>query len=329
MEGSILQINGLTVQFERKKCALTVVDNLWLEIGANEILGIVGESGSGKTQTMLAAMRLTQPPGKVSAGSVLFHGQDLLRMSRRQIYSVRGKRIAMIFQDPMAALDPVFTCGYQMMETLRRHERLPRAQAHERCEEMLKAVGLREPEKIMRSYPFELSGGMCQRVMIAIALLCSPEVLIADEPTTALDVTVQAQILELLLKLREERKMSIVLITHDLAVVSDVTDRVAILYAGRLMEVAPTQRLIDAPLHPYTQGLLKSVVCLDMDAQKDLSVIPGTVPDLPDIPKGCAFATRCPRATSRCIIERPQRSEYAPGHFVYCFCMSKGGSTLE
>lgn len=329
MEGSILQINGLTVQFERKKCALTVVDNLWLEIGANEILGIVGESGSGKTQTMLAAMRLTQPPGKVSAGSVLFHGQDLLRMSRRQIYSVRGKRIAMIFQDPMAALDPVFTCGYQMMETLRRHERLPRAQAHERCEEMLKAVGLREPEKIMRSYPFELSGGMCQRVMIAIALLCSPEVLIADEPTTALDVTVQAQILELLLKLREERKMSIVLITHDLAVVSDVTDRVAILYAGRLMEVAPTQRLIDAPIHPYTQGLLKSVVCLDMDAQKDLSVIPGTVPDLPDIPKGCAFATRCPRATSRCIIERPQRSEYAPGHFVYCFCMSKGGSTLE
>lgn len=325
MEGSILQINGLTVQFERKKCALTVVDNLWLEIGANEILGIVGESGSGKTQTMLAAMRLTQPPGKVSAGSVLFHGQDLLRMSRRQIYSVRGKRIAMIFQDPMAALDPVFTCGYQMMETLRRHERLPRAQAHERCEEMLKAVGLREPEKIMRSYPFELSGGMCQRVMIAIALLCSPEVLIADEPTTALDVTVQAQILELLLKLREERKMSIVLITHDLAVVSDVTDRVAILYAGRLMEVAPTQRLIDAPIHPYTQGLLKSVVCLDMDAQKDLSVIPGTVPDLPDIPKGCAFATRCPRATSRCIIERPQRSEYAPGHFVYCFCMSKGG----
>ena len=268
MEGSILQINGLTVQFERKKCALTVVDNLWLEIGANEILGIVGESGSGKTQTMLAAMRLTQPPGKVSAGSVLFHGQDLLRMSRRQIYSVRGKRIAMIFQDPMAALDPVFTCGYQMMETLRRHERLPRAQAHERCEEMLKAVGLREPEKIMRSYPFELSGGMCQRVMIAIALLCSPEVLIADEPTTALDVTVQAQILELLLKLREERKMSIVLITHDLAVVSDVTDRVAILYAGRLMEVAPTQRLIDAPIHPYTQGLLKSVVCLDMDAQK-------------------------------------------------------------
>ena len=250
-------------------------------------------------------------------------------MSRRQIYSVRGKRIAMIFQDPMAALDPVFTCGYQMMETLRRHERLPRAQAHERCEEMLKAVGLREPEKIMRSYPFELSGGMCQRVMIAIALLCSPEVLIADEPTTALDVTVQAQILELLLKLREERKMSIVLITHDLAVVSDVTDRVAILYAGRLMEVAPTQRLIDAPIHPYTQGLLKSVVCLDMDAQKDLSVIPGTVPDLPDIPKGCAFATRCPRATSRCIIERPQRSEYAPGHFVYCFCMSKGGSTLE
>ena len=329
MEGSILQINGLTVQFERKKCALTVVDNLWLEIGANEILGIVGESGSGKTQTMLAAMRLTQPPGKVSAGSVLFHGQDLLRMSRRQIYSVRGKRIAMIFQDPMAALDPVFTCGYQMMETLRRHERLPRAQAHERCEEMLKAVGLREPEKVMRSYPFELSGGMCQRVMIAIALLCSPEVLIADEPTTALDVTVQAQILELLLKLREERKMSIVLITHDLAVVSDVTDRVAILYAGRLMEVAPTQRLIDAPIHPYTQGLLKSVVCLDMDAQKDLSVIPGTVPDLPDIPKGCAFATRCPRATSRCIIERPQRSEYAPGHFVYCFCMSKGGSTLE
>lgn len=324
MVNKVLELRGLTVQFQRRNQSLTAVDNLNLCVNKNEILGLVGESGSGKTQAMLAVMRLTQEPGKITSGEIIFQGEDLMKKTNSEMCAIRGKRMAMIFQDPMAALDPVCTCGYQMKESLKRHEKLNHKQAEERCKELLVSVGLRNPEKIMRSYPFELSGGMCQRVMIAMALLCSPELLIADEPTTALDVTVQAQILDLLLKIREENNMSIVLITHDLAVVSEVTDRVAILYAGRLMEEAPVRELIDAPEHPYTQGLLRSVVRLGMDPDEELNIIRGTVPELKDIPAGCPFSTRCEYASPECFSQRPPRYECTPMHCMYCHHADRG-----
>lgn len=319
MEKDILKICNLTVQFERNKEDLTVVNGLDLTVGKGEILGLVGESGSGKTQSMLAVMRLTQAPGKIVSGELIFQGEDLAKKSEAEMADLRGRRISMIFQDPMAALDPVYTCGHQMLETLRRHEKVPRKQAEERCQDMFAQVGLSDPQKIMTSYPFELSGGMCQRVMIAMALLCSPELLIADEPTTALDVTVQAQILDLLMKIREERDMSIILITHDLAVVSEVTDRTAILYAGYLMETAPTKELIHSPLHPYSQGLLRSVVHLDMPPSLRLHTIPGVVPDLKDIPSGCAFSSRCSFVGPDCLKTRPPCRGHGSQHSFYCF----------
>lgn len=329
MIDNILEVRDLTVQFERGKRLLTAVDGLNLNVRKNEILGLVGESGSGKTQSMLAVMRLTQEPGRISSGRILFQGEDLMLKKPGEMSEIRGGRISMIFQDPMSALDPVYSCGHQMMETLLRHEKIPRKQALERCKDMLHQVGLNNPEKIMHSYPFQLSGGMCQRVMIAMALLCSPELLIADEPTTALDVTVQAQILDLLMKMREERNMSIVLITHDLAVVSEATDRVAILYAGSLMEEAPTRKLIRNPEHPYTQGLIRSVVHLDMQPEDKLHIIPGVVPDLKDIPIGCVFSTRCPYADAQCIAARPSCRESGPGHAVYCLKNTMEGGCLH
>lgn len=319
MTETILVVKDLTVQFNCGKQALNAVDGLCLDVRKGEILGLVGESGSGKTQAMLAVMRLTQASGKVSSGSVFFHDEDVMLKSQAEMCALRGKHIAMIFQDPMAALDPVYTCGQQMIETLLCHERIPRKQARERCVEMLQSVGLNNPNIIMNSYPFEISGGMSQRVMIAMALLCSPEVLIADEPTTALDVTVQAQILDLLLKIREEQNMSIVLISHDLVMVSEVTDRVVVLYAGRVMEEAPTNQIIYQPVHPYSRGLLKTVVHLDTDAKQKLHIIPGIVPELAEIPSGCSFSTRCQYATAKCIKRRPPGQEFAPGHRVFCF----------
>ena len=325
MSDHILELRGLTIQFERKKEWLTVVDSLSLNVNRNEILGLVGESGSGKTQSMLGVMRLTMPPGRISAGEVIFQGENLLTKTKHEMEDIRGKRISMIFQDPMAALDPVFTCGYQMMEILRRHEKMPKHNAEEYCKEILAQVGLRNPTKIMHSYAHELSGGMCQRIMIAMALLCSPELLIADEPTTALDVTVQAQILELLLKLREEKEMSIVLITHDLAVVSEVTDRVAIMYAGHLMEEASTRELVLKPMHPYSKGLIQSVVHLDMKPEVPLPIIPGVVPELKNTPAGCVFSTRCAMASDQCCISRPERKEVNPGHYTACHRVSETG----
>ncbi|MGJ4851299.1 ABC transporter ATP-binding protein [Bacillota bacterium Meth-B3] len=316
--GNILDVRDLSVGFFLKNQVLTAVDRISLKVGRREILGIVGESGSGKSQAMLAVMRLTQPPGRICSGSVTFQGEDLLQKSDAAMRAIRGKKISMIFQDPMAALDPIYTCGFQITETILRHERCRKKEAAERGMEMLRSVGLPDPKKIMRSYPFELSGGMCQRVMIAMSLVCSPELLIADEPTTALDVTVQAQILELLLKIREERNMSIVLITHDLGVVSEITDRVVILYAGKLMEQAPTAELMRSPAHPYTRGLLRSVVQSGMDKDRPLPTIRGTVPEFKDMPEGCRFATRCPDAQPPCHRASPARADIAGGHIVYC-----------
>lgn len=317
MSENILEIDDLKLGFVTKKGVLVAVNNMSLALRRSEILGLVGESGSGKTQAMLAVMRLTQYPGKILSGKIRFEGEDLLAKSREEMRMMRGKKIAMIFQDPMAALDPVYTCGHQMIEAFLAHESLPKAQVYQRCLEMLDSVGIHDPKKCMDSYPFELSGGMCQRVMIAMALLCSPDLLIADEPTTALDVTVQAQILDLLRKIREERHMSIVLITHDLGVVSEITDRVAVMYAGEIMETAETKSLMKNPAHPYTKGLMKSIVRISQPDEA-LYMIEGKVPELTDLPPGCRFSTRCPCADEACRREEAQEVLLSGGHRVRC-----------
>jgi oligopeptide/dipeptide ABC transporter ATP-binding protein len=321
MGDSLLKIKNMTMGFVMKNSVFIAVDSMNLAMEHGEILGLVGESGSGKTQAMLAVMRLIQQPGKILSGEILFKGKDLLRKSKEEIRTMRGKKIAMIFQDPMAALDPVYTCGHQMREAILAHERLSKREALEKSIDMLESMGIHEPKKCLDSYPFELSGGMCQRVMIAMSLLCSPELLIADEPTTALDVTVQAQILELLQKIREERHMGIIIITHDLGVVSEITDRVAVMYAGKIMEVAETKDLLRNPMHPYTQGLLKSMIRLNQLDER-LYMIKGTVPDLSSLPSGCRFSTRCPIADERCAQGGIDEVLVSRNHSVRCLKIS-------
>lgn len=318
MSKHLLEVNDIRVVFSNKKREFAAVDGLSFHLDQGEILGIVGESGSGKTMAGLSLLGLLPERGRVTSGGISYKGRDLLALKNKEMYKIRGKEISMIFQDPVMSLDQVFTVGSQLVEAIRTHEKTSKRRASELSLSMLRAVGIPNPERVFNSYPFELSGGMCQRVMIAIALCCSPSLLIADEPTTALDVTVQAQILGTLRQLRENTSIGIILITHDLDVVKDMADRIIVMYAGKAMEMGTREHIFRNPLHPYTRGLLRCVPTLDMADGTRLFNIEGTVPDSSDMPKGCRFSTRCSHAEKRCHKTQPEFSEVEPGHFVSC-----------
>jgi len=320
-----LEIQDLTTCFDTHDGVAVAVDGMSYSVGRQETLGIVGESGCGKSVTALSALRLIPtPPGRIAGGRVLLEGRDLLRLSEAEMRQVRGNAISMIFQDPMTSLNPVLTIGQQIAEIGMLHQGLSRKAALDRAAEMLRTVHIADQRRRLEEYPHQLSGGMRQRVMIAIALTCMPKVLIADEPTTALDVTIQAQILDLLNELQEKTGTAIVMITHDLAVVSEMAQRVVVMYAGQKIEEAPVDALFEAPLHPYTCGLLAASPRFAEGRAEDgrrvpLAEIPGTVPRLTAPPPGCRFAPRCPLAEDRCRAERPALSEHRPGHWAACW----------
>jgi oligopeptide/dipeptide ABC transporter ATP-binding protein len=316
----LLEIDGLEVSMRTEEGEATIVDGLSLRLAAGRTLGLVGESGCGKSVTARAVMRLLpEPPARVRARTLRFAGLDLLGLDERRMRAVRGDRIAMIFQEPMTSLNPVFSVGFQVEESLRLHTGLDAAVRRRRVPELLRRVGIGAPERRAAQYPHELSGGLRQRVMIAIALACGPELLIADEPTTALDVTVQAQILDLMAGLRDELGTAILLITHDLGVVAEFCEEVAVMYAGRIVETAPVEALFDRPRHPYTAGLLAAVPRLDSPRGGRLPTIAGTVPPPGRRPPGCPFAPRCGRRLPRCGAEMPPLAILSPGHRAACW----------
>ena len=317
-EEPVLEVRGLRTWFHTRSGVGRAVDGLSFHLGRGETLGLVGESGCGKSLAALSVLRLVSSPGRIEGGRVRLRGRDLLDLEEEEMRRVRGNEIAMIFQEPMTSLNPVLTCGDQIAEAVRRHRDTGRQQARERAVDMMRRVGIPAPEQRVDEYPHQLSGGMRQRVMIAMALSCAPDVLIADEPTTALDVTTQAQILDLLQRLQAEFHMAVLLITHDLGVVAETADRVAVMYAGRIVETAETARLFADPRHPYTRGLLRSVPQLEGPLNR-LEVIPGRVPEATDFPPGCRFHPRCPLAEDRCRRESPPLEEVGPGHGAACW----------
>jgi oligopeptide/dipeptide ABC transporter ATP-binding protein len=301
----LLEVKNLQTHFFTRAGLVRAVDGVSFQLGRGELLGLVGESGCGKSVTALSLMRLVASPGKIVGGEVLFDGVDLLQLSEPKMRAIRGDDVAMIFQDPMTSLNPVYTVGEQIAEALRLHRKLSRRQAREAAVEAMREVSIPDPARRADDYPHQLSGGMRQRVMIAMALACDPKLLIADEPTTALDVTIQAQILELLDGLRKTRELAVLLITHDLGVVAEVADRVAVMYTGRIVEASPVAELFARPKHPYTEGLLRSVPKLtaaEVQKVERLQTIEGTVPKLTDLPPGCHFAPRCPHRMPRCTV---------------------------
>lgn len=306
MAERLLEVKNLRTEFKRDKSWVTAINKVSFYINKGEILGLVGESGCGKSVTSLSVMRLL-PPGtsKVSEGEVLFNGKNLLQVKEREMRSIRGHKVAMIFQEPMNSLNPCMRIKDQITESIRLHNDVSKEEAVKRAMDVLGSVGIPDPEMTLNSYPHQLSGGMCQRVMIAMAMSCEPDLLIADEPTTALDVTIQAQILELMEEIRKERNTGILMITHDLGVVAEMCTRVAVMYAGRIMEEAPVKELFADPKHPYTQGLIASVPKLGSNTTS-LPSIPGSVPDLSIMPKGCKFAPRCKYAMDICREEEPK-----------------------
>ena len=314
---ALLEIRGLDVRFDVGGRELNAVRDLSFNVSEGECLGVVGESGAGKSQTFLAALGLLADNAKAS-GSVRYRGREILNAPRRELDKLRGRRLAMVFQDPLSGLTPTLRIGRQLAEAARRHLGMNARQARVKAQEMLDTVRLPEPERCLDLYPFELSGGMRQRVMIALAMICRPDLLIADEPTTALDVTIQAQILGLLAELRREANASVVLITHDLAVAAGLCDRLLILYNGRLIESGATREVFQAPRHPYTAGLLASLPSLATDPDTDLPAIPGQPPDALATPKGCAFAGRCPHVMDRCRSERPALGPAGAAHAAAC-----------
>ena len=317
MSDPLLRLNHLQTHFFTDTGVVRAVDDVSYEVEAGQTLAVVGESGSGKSVTALSILRLIQsPPGRIVGGEVWFRGRNLLEATPREMRGIRGKEISMIFQEPMTSLNPVFTCGEQIIETLVLHEKISRHAARARAVEMLALVGIPSPDQRVDEYPHQMSGGMRQRVMIAMALACRPSVLIADEPTTALDVTIQAQILELLKRLQKEMGMAVILITHDLGVVAETADKVAVMYAGRVVEYCDVRSAFRGPLHPYTAGLQASLPKLGQ-TQDRLRVIPGTVPNPARFPQGCRFHPRCPVAQNRCLGE-PSLVEIAPGHLSRC-----------
>ena len=323
---SLLEVSDLGTWFYTRQGIVKAVDGVDFEVAAGETLAIVGESGCGKSMTALSLMRLIpEPPGRIVSGSIRLAGRDLLKISEEEMRDVRGNEISMIFQEPMTSLNPVMTIGKQISEALILHRDMDRKAAMKRAIEMLDLVRIPEPAQRAKEYPHQLSGGMRQRAMIAMALACNPKVLIADEPTTALDVTIQAQILELIVELQREFSAAVILITHDLGVVAETAHRVIVLYAGRKVEEATVGELFAKPLHPYTVGLMNSIPRLDlMRGQTDrsnerLQEIPGIVPPLFDLPPGCAFAPRCNRADDKCRSERPVYEEKQPAHWAACW----------
>lgn len=318
---TLLSINSLCTYFRTRTGIVRAVDGVSLEVSAGEVLGIVGESGSGKSVLSLSVLRLLpMPPAYFAGGEILFEGCNLLEASDKDIRGIRGNKISMVFQEPMTALNPVFTIGNQLSEVFRIHQKLTSRKAMESSIEILEKVGVPAPGERIRDYPFQLSGGMRQRVIISMALACRPKLLIADEPTTALDVTIQAQILDLMKGLQDELGTAILLITHDLGVIAEMTHRVVVMYAGKIMETSPTLELFDHPLHPYTQGLMRAIPSADKQSDNDeLYEIEGAVPSLLDLPPGCKFNTRCNRATEICREKEPKLSEHRPGHWVACW----------
>ena len=319
MSEHLLEINDLKVSFFTPAGEVKAVNGVTYDLDEGRVLGIVGESGSGKSVSVSALMQLLVFPGRVVGGSITFEGKDILAMNENEIQAIRGKDIGMIFQDPMTSLNPVFTIGEQLIETLKRHTDLNRKEAWDRSVEMLRLVGINNPEQRMKQYPHEFSGGMRQRAMIAMTLLCNPKLLIADEPTTALDVTIQAQILELMRELRQKINAAIILITHDLGIVSDICDEVIVMYAGRIVERGSIDDIFYRPAHPYTQGLLRCIPRLDSDGSKPLEPIEGTPVDLLALPKGCAFAPRCEKCMRVCLSEQPPTFTMGEGHTSSCW----------
>lgn len=325
---AFLDIQGLTIQYETDNGVVHAVENLNLSVGKGESLGLVGESGAGKTTTALGVLRLIpNPPGVVKSGKIFLDGENLMEKSEAEMRQIRGARIAMIFQDPMTSLNPVITVDHQIAEMIKLHKNVTEAESLKMAGDMLEKVGLKRER--MHDYPHQFSGGQKQRVVIAIALACDPELLIADEPTTALDVTIQAQVLDMMKTLKKERSGSMILITHDLGVVADICDKVAIMYAGRIVEYGDKRSMYLNPVHPYTIGLFASVPNLDEDVP-ELKTIPGQMPDPMELPNGCMFHPRCEHATAACREKEPAMVEVEPGHFVACpvrtASMKKGGA---
>jgi oligopeptide/dipeptide ABC transporter ATP-binding protein len=315
---SLLEVQGLTTAFATGHGEVTAIEDVSFSLDEGEVLGIVGESGSGKSVTALTIMGLLpQPPARIIAGNVHFDGNDLTRLPDTRMQKIRGPGIGMVFQEPMTSLNPVFTIGDQVMETVRAHERIGTAALRARTLEMLERVGIPSAARRLDDYPHQLSGGQRQRVMLAMALACRPRLLIADEPTTALDVTIQAQILDLLLDLRDEFGMALIIITHNMGVVAETADSVLVMYAGRIVEEAPITALFDRPLHPYTRGLLACVPSLDDDRDR-LLAIPGSLPDPARRPPGCRFAPRCPHAVPACTAAVPPFVSDSPAHSAAC-----------
>lgn len=321
MEAAAIEVQDLNIEIRGGEGPFPVVSDMSLSVRPGETLCIVGESGCGKSMTALALLRLLPEAARITGGRILIHGEDFLSLPQRQVEDYRGARIAMIFQEPLTALNPVLRIGEQIAEGVRAHRKCSAREAHARAIEVLRLVQMPDPERRARQFPHELSGGMRQRAMIALALACEPGILIADEPTTALDVTIQAQILGLISSLQKRLGTALILITHDLGVVSEVADRVMVMYAGRKVEEATVCDLFDHPIHPYTIGLMGAVPGSGSSSQEGdrLADIPGTVPPLWNLPAGCAFAPRCPRASKRCLEERPPFIEKRPGHWAACW----------
>ena len=326
----LLEVKHLTTQFRVDKTKLiSAVDNSSFYIDEGETLAIVGESGSGKSVTALSIMQLVpNPPGHIEGGEILFQGRDLLKLSKEEMRKIRGGQISMIFQEPMTSLNPVFTIGKQLTEAIRLHMSVTQRQAEEMAVDLLRKVQIPDAEKRLKTYPHQLSGGMRQRVMICMALACSPKMLIADEPTTALDVTIQAQILDLIRTLRDEEKTAVLFITHDLGVVADIAHRAVVMYAGSIMEIGTVHDMFLNPLHPYTQGLLSAIPRLSTPRGEKLYTIRGIVPDLSTLPKGCVFSTRCDQCMDICRQKRPPLREMEDGRQVRCFRM-EGGKVVD
>jgi len=323
MKTPLLQIKNLKVSFFVRKGVVKAVDGVSLAVNEGETVGIVGESGSGKSITALSIIRLISPPGRIVGGEILLKEKDILKINIKHMLNIRGNEVSMIFQDPMTSLNPVFNIGRQVSEAIMIHQKLNKKDALNKSIDMLKRVGIPLPEKRLHDYPHQLSGGMRQRVMIAMALSCEPSLLIADEPTTALDVTIQAQILDLILKMKEDRGTSVILITHDLGVVAEMAQRVLVMYAGKIVEEADVRTLFKRPLHPYTQGLLVSIPYLQTEGgvskKTKLQEIPGIVPSLLNLPPGCKFHPRCSLTIEKCTREEPALKPAEKGHLVRCW----------
>lgn len=323
----LLEINNLHTYFETKRGLIKAVNGVSLSIEEGHTLGVVGESGSGKSQTAMSILKLFEKNQKIYDGEIKFQGKVISNYNAKEMSKVRGNDISMIFQEPMTSLNPIFTVNRQISEVLMLHQGMSKKEAEQHSIEMLKAVKIANPEQVNKSYPFQLSGGMRQRVMIAMALACKPKLLIADEPTTALDVTIQAQILYLMNELKREMGTSIMFITHDLGVINQMADDVAVMYCGQVVETAPVDKIFQDSehIHPYTEGLLTSIPRLDTDRSSKLEVIPGAVPHPLNLPKGCKFAPRCKYATAECRENEPELKEVSPGHAIRCFHPVKRG----